>query len=70
MGVALALLRAALAAALTAAAPVRIAALAVLCGAGLAAFALLALALGVADWRMLRRRLRPATGLTAASRQR
>jgi putative peptidoglycan lipid II flippase len=58
MGVVLALLRLALAPALGGPAPVRIAALAALCGAGLAAFALLALALGVAGWRDLRGRLR------------
>jgi putative peptidoglycan lipid II flippase len=62
MGVVLALLRSALAPALAGAAPVRIMALAGLCGAGLAVFAILALALGVADWRDLRgrRRRQPA----------
>jgi putative peptidoglycan lipid II flippase len=58
MGVVLALLRSAFAPALTAAAPIRITALAGLCGAGLAAFGILALALGIADWRALRSRLR------------
>ncbi len=58
MGVVLALLRVALAPALAGAAPVRVAALAGLCAAGLAAFAVLALALGVADWRDLWGRLR------------
>ncbi len=58
MGLVLVLLRAALAPALAGTAPVRIAALAGLCGAGLAAFAALALALGIADWRDLRGRLR------------
>jgi putative peptidoglycan lipid II flippase len=58
MGLVLALLRSALAPALTASAPFRISALAVLCGAGLAAFALLALALGIADLRVLWGRLR------------
>ncbi|MBV8739361.1 MAG: murein biosynthesis integral membrane protein MurJ [Alphaproteobacteria bacterium] len=58
MGVVLVLMRSAFAPALTSAAPIRITALAGLCGAGLAAFAILALALGVADWRDLRGRLR------------
>ena len=58
MGVVLALLRSALAPALTASAPFRISALAGLCGTGVGAFALLALALGVADWRGLWGRLR------------
>jgi putative peptidoglycan lipid II flippase len=58
MGVVLALLRSALAPALTAAAPIRITALAGLCGGGLAAFIIFALALGVADWRDLYGRLR------------
>jgi putative peptidoglycan lipid II flippase len=58
MGVVLALLRSALAPALVVAAPVRIMALAGLCGAGLGVFAILAVALGVADWRDLRGRLR------------
>ncbi len=58
MGLVLTLLRAALGPALAAAAPIRISALAGLCTGGLAAFALLALALGVADWRDLRGRLR------------
>jgi putative peptidoglycan lipid II flippase len=58
MGAVLALLRSALAPALAASSPLRISALAGLCGAGLAAFALLALALGVADWRVLWGRLR------------
>jgi putative peptidoglycan lipid II flippase len=62
MALVLALLRSALAPALLASAPIRIMALAGLCGAGLAAFAILALALGVADWRDLRgrRRRQPA----------
>lgn len=58
MAVVLMLLRIALAPALSAAALVRIAALTGLCGAGLAAFTVLALALGVADWRGLWGRLR------------
>jgi putative peptidoglycan lipid II flippase len=58
MGVVLVLLRTALAPALSGAALVRIAALTAMCGAGLAAFTVLALALGVADWRGLWGRLR------------
>jgi putative peptidoglycan lipid II flippase len=58
MGLALALLRSVMAPALSAAVPLRIAALAGLCGAGLAAFAVLAVAFGVADWRALWGRLR------------
>jgi putative peptidoglycan lipid II flippase len=58
MGVALRLLMAASVAALAAATPVRIAALTLLVAAGLAAFALLILALGVAQWRDLLGRLR------------
>jgi putative peptidoglycan lipid II flippase len=58
MGAVLALLRMALAPASAGPALVRIAALAGLVGAGLAAFALLALALGIADWRDLWGRLR------------
>jgi len=58
MGVVLALLRTALAPALAGSALIRIGALTGLCGAGLAAFAALALALGIADWRDLRSRLR------------
>jgi putative peptidoglycan lipid II flippase len=58
MGVVLMLLRVALAPALAGAALIRISALSGLCGVGLAAFALLALALGIADWRDLRGRLR------------
>jgi putative peptidoglycan lipid II flippase len=58
MGVMLALLRGALAPALAGTVPLRIMALAGLCGGGLAAFGLLAVALGIADWRALRSRLR------------
>jgi putative peptidoglycan lipid II flippase len=58
MGVVLGLLRSALGPVLTASAPLRITALAGLCGAGLAAFTILALAFGVADWRGLWGRLR------------
>ncbi len=58
MGVVLALMRSVFAPALTSAAPIRITALACLCGAGLATFSILALALGIADWRDLRSRLR------------
>ena len=58
MGIVLMLLRTALAPALSGAALMRVAALTGLCGAGLAAFAVLALALGVADWRGLWGRLR------------
>jgi len=58
MGAVLALLRLALAPAFAGPALVRIAALAGLVGAGLAAFAVLALALGIADWRDLWGRLR------------
>jgi putative peptidoglycan lipid II flippase len=58
MGVVLVLMRSALAPALTAAAPIRITALACLCGIGLTTFGILALALGIADWRALRSRLR------------
>jgi putative peptidoglycan lipid II flippase len=58
MGAALALLRMALAPAFAGPAVVRIAALAGLVGAGLASFVLLALALGIADWRDLWGRLR------------
>ncbi len=58
MGLVLALLRLALAGALAGPVPLRAAALAGLVGAGLAAFAVLALALGIADWRDLLGRLR------------
>jgi putative peptidoglycan lipid II flippase len=58
MGVVLALLRSAFAPALAGGLLIRIAALGGLCGAGLAVFALLALALGVAEWRDLWGRLR------------
>ncbi len=58
MGAALALLRLPLAAAFAGPAPVRIAALLGLIGAGFSAFAVLALALGIADWRDLLGRLR------------
>ena len=58
MGMVLALLRSALAPALLATVPIRITALAGLCGAGLATFAIFAVLLGVADWRDLRGRLR------------
>ena len=58
MGVALALLRTALAPAIAGAAPIRIAALAGLVAAGLAAYAILTVALGIADWRDLWERLR------------
>jgi putative peptidoglycan lipid II flippase len=58
MGVVLVLLRGALAAALAGPLFERIAVLAGLVGAGLAVFAGLTLALGVADWRELRGRLR------------
>jgi putative peptidoglycan lipid II flippase len=58
MGAVLALLRIPLAAALTGPAPVRIAALLALVGAGFAVFGVLALALGIADWRGLLGRLR------------
>src|SRR5215469_11763751 len=58
MALILALLRAALAPALAGAASVRIVALAGLVGSGLAAFAILALVLGIADWRHLWGRLR------------
>jgi hypothetical protein len=52
------LLRAALAPAIAGAALGRLAALVALCGGGLAAFAVLALVLGIADWRALWGRLR------------
>ena len=58
MGVILALLRSTLTPALAAAAAIRITALFGLCGAGLGAFVILALAFGVADWRVLWGRLR------------
>jgi putative peptidoglycan lipid II flippase len=58
MGVLLALLRGALAPALAGTAPLRITALAGLVGAGFGAFGLLALTLGVVDWRELTRRRR------------
>jgi len=58
MGVVLLLLRIWLEPALAALPLVRIAALAALVGAGLASFALFALALGVADWREMWGRLR------------
>ncbi len=58
MGAVVALLRMALGPAFTGPALVRIAALAGLVGGGLAAFALLALASGIADWRDLWERLR------------
>ena len=58
MGVVLALLQVALAPALGGSAVLRIGALAGLVGAGLAAFALLALVFGIADWRDLLGRLR------------
>ena len=58
MGVVLALLRVALAPALAGPAVLRVGALAGLVGAGLAAFALLALVFGIADWRDLLGRLR------------
>ncbi|MGH7030405.1 MAG: murein biosynthesis integral membrane protein MurJ, partial [Stellaceae bacterium] len=58
MGAVLALLRMALAPAFAGPASVRIGALLGLLGAGLAAFVVLALALGIADWRDLLRRLR------------
>ena len=58
MGVVLALLQVALAPALGGPAVLRIGALAGLVGAGLAAFALLALVFGIADWRDLLGRLR------------
>jgi hypothetical protein len=56
------LLREALGAALVSAVPVRIAALAALVAAGLVIFGLMALALGITDWRELtgRRRRQPA----------
>jgi putative peptidoglycan lipid II flippase len=62
MGMILILLRIALAPALTGAPFVRLGALTALVGAGLASFALFALAFGVADWRELlgRRRRQPA----------
>jgi len=52
------LLRGALAAALAGPLPERLAALAGLVAGGIAAFALLALTLGIADWRELWGRLR------------
>ncbi len=58
MGVILALLRSTLTPALAAAPAIRITALFGLCGAGLGAFVILALAFGVADWRVLWGRLR------------
>jgi putative peptidoglycan lipid II flippase len=58
MGLILVMLRIALAPALAAMPLMRISALAALIGAGLAVFALLALAFGIADWRGLLRRLR------------
>jgi putative peptidoglycan lipid II flippase len=58
MGVVLALLQVALAPALAGPAVLRVGALAGLVGAGLAAFALLALVFGIADWRDLLGRLR------------
>jgi len=58
MGVVLALLRIALRPALAGPPLVRVGALTALVAAGLAAFALLALAFGVADWRSLLGRLR------------
>jgi putative peptidoglycan lipid II flippase len=58
MGVVLALLQVALAPALGGPAVLRVGALAGLVGAGLAAFALLALVFGIADWRDLLGRLR------------
>jgi putative peptidoglycan lipid II flippase len=58
MGVVLALLRIALGPALAGSSVVRMGALAALVAAGLAAFALLALAFGIADWRALLGRLR------------
>jgi hypothetical protein len=58
MGAVLVLLRIWLTPALAAVPLIRIAALAALVGAGLASFALFALALGVADWREMWGRLR------------
>jgi putative peptidoglycan lipid II flippase len=58
MGGVLALLRIALSPALAGPALVRVGALSALIAAGLVAFALLALAFGIADWRGLLRRLR------------
>jgi putative peptidoglycan lipid II flippase len=58
MGGVLALLRIALSSALAGPALVRVGALSALIAAGLVAFALLALAFGIADWRGLLRRLR------------
>ncbi|MGA8760240.1 MAG: murein biosynthesis integral membrane protein MurJ [Stellaceae bacterium] len=58
MGVILALLRSTLTPALAAAPAIRITALFGLCGAGLGVFVILALAFGVADWRVLWGRLR------------
>jgi putative peptidoglycan lipid II flippase len=58
MGVVLALSRTALASALAGSAPIRIAALAGLVAAGLASYAVLTVALGIADWRDLWGRLR------------
>jgi putative peptidoglycan lipid II flippase len=58
MGAALALLRLALGPALAGPLPMRVGALAALVAAGLAVFAALTLALGVADWRGLIGRLR------------
>ena len=53
-----------------AAAILQVAALALLVCAGLATFAALALAFGIADWRDLLGRLRAATGLTGAAVER
>jgi len=58
MGVVLALLRIALRPALAGPPLLRVGALTALVAAGLAAFALLALAFGIADWRSLLGRLR------------
>jgi hypothetical protein len=58
MAVVLALLRIALGSALAGPSVVRMGALAALVAAGLAAFALLALAFGIVDWRALLGRLR------------
>jgi putative peptidoglycan lipid II flippase len=72
MGGVLAASRIALAPMLAGQTVLQVAALAMLVGAGFAAFAVLALGLGIAEWRDLlgRRRRRPATGLTGASLER
>ena len=69
MGAALGLLKVALTPALAGLPVLRLGALAALIGAGLATFGLLALALGIVDWRDLHEQLRP-TGLTGASSRR